>query len=96
MLETKPVEFLENLSKNMKNTHNGKVHDLLDIMEHKPHILHRVKSYREGEDKSETLLHTAVKYADDKDAISRLIDICPDLLSLAGKSIITKAKHHFI
>ena len=94
----------------MKNNENDKVRDLLTIMEKKPETLHCVKSYREGEEKSETLLHIAVKYVkykdenykpkdaqdkpkDDKDkpkndkhTISRLIDICPDLLSLARET----------
>lgn len=86
LLDTNSDKYLEELSMGMKNNHNDKVHDLLTIMEKKPQTLHCVKSYREGEDESETLLHIAVKYEDDKDTISRIIDICPDLLSLARET----------
>ena len=94
MLDIEIKLFMEELSTCMKNNENVKVHDLLTIMEKKPERLDWVKLYREGEDNSETLLHIAVKYAknkderykpeDDKDTIiGRLVDICPDLLSLA-------------
>ena len=86
LLVKKSETFLKELSTGMKNNDNDKVHDLLTIMENKPQTLHCVKSYREGEDKSETLLHIAVKYEYDKDTISRLIEICPDLLSLARET----------
>jgi hypothetical protein len=58
----------------MKNNENDKVRDLLTIMEKKPETLHCVKSYREGEDKSETLLHIAVKYVKYKDEKYELKD----------------------
>ena len=89
-------KFLKKLSKCMKNNENDKVHELLTIMENIPQALPCVKSYREGGDKDETLLHIAVKYVknkdenykhkDDKHTISRLIDICPDLLSFARET----------
>ena len=107
MLDTDSKQFLKELSTCMKNNENVKVHNLLTIMEKKPETLYCVKSYRDVEDASETLLHIAVKYVkytderykteDDKDTIiGRLIDICSDLLSLARKRLIIKAKHHFI
>jgi hypothetical protein len=56
MLDTDSKQFLEELSTCMKNNENVKVHDLLTIMEKKTDTLYCVKSYREGEDNSETLL----------------------------------------
>jgi transient receptor potential cation channel subfamily V protein 2 len=81
LLDTDSDKFLEKLSTCVKNNEDDKVRDLLTIMKKNPETLHCVKSYREDED--ETLLHIAVKNEYDKNTISRLIDICPDLLSLS-------------
>jgi ankyrin repeat protein len=86
LLDTNSDKYLEELSMGMKNNQNDKVRDLLTIMEDKKRTLDCVKFYREGEDKSETLLHIAVKYEDDIGTIGRLINICPDLLSLARET----------
>ncbi|XP_071156124.1 transient receptor potential cation channel subfamily V member 5-like isoform X1 [Mytilus edulis] len=86
LLDTNPDSFLQELSSGIKANSNEKVRELLTIMENKCSPLHCMKQYREGEDKSETLLHMAVKYEDDFDIIKRIIDLCPDLLSLARET----------
>lgn len=86
LLDTNPDKFLEELSNGIKTNQDNKVDELLAIMEDKRRNLNSLKLYREGEDRSETLLHIAVKYGAESKRIERIIKICPDLLSLARET----------
>lgn len=89
LLETEHDKFMGILSSSIKSNDDDRVFVLLSILRNRQDHLSTVKKYREGEDKdtTETLLHIAIKYEDNKDIIEQIIQLCPDLLSMARESL---------